>query len=93
MQFKSLDDVSTDQPGESHQKFQAQQLKVADMLHGFLALCCLGAVGGAQGTKVAVLAAHNPAKCGSSGSQAVVECNLKVSVHSNEHSRHTEKLS
>lgn len=71
----------------------SRQLKVADMLHGFLALCCLGAVGGAQGTKVAVLAAHNPAKCGSSGSQAVVECNLKVSVHSNEHSCHTEKLS
>lgn len=76
---------------KSHQKFQATEKQI--MLHGFLALCCLGAVGGAQGTKVAVLAAHNPAKCGSSGSQAVVECNLKVSVHSNEHSRPTEKLS
>lgn len=32
----------------------------------------------ADATKVGVLASHNPSGCGSSGSQAVVECNLKV---------------
>ena len=41
-------------------------------------LCCFAATVGA--TKVAVLAEHNPTTCGSDGSQAVVECNLKVYI-------------
>ena len=32
----------------------------------------------APATKVGVLASHNPARCGSDGSQATVECNLQI---------------
>ena len=40
---------------------------------GVLVLCRC-----APATKVGVLASHNPARCGSDGSQATVECNLQI---------------